>query len=193
MKLALHWQVTVAILLAVLVGWGVQKTSPGGHVGIKASELPAALEGQFEGLLVRSVGGPAAATTLRTGDVLLEFDGIRVTGPDQLDELMAGVEHGDRIRLRFARIEPWETVEMERELSVGIAPDSSRAKWIAPFKFGGDIFLRLLQMLIVPLILTSIVCGVAGVGPSANVGRLFSKTFGYYVCTSSSSIYLAIM
>lgn len=189
MKLALHWKVTIAIVLAVLVGWGIQKTEPGGHIGLGVAPLPAGINGDFQGVMVRSVSGPALATAMRKGDVLLEFGGeVLDGGQDEYERLAAEVVHGDRVRVRFARIEPWETVEIERELSAGISPDSARSKWIAPFEFGGDIFLRLLQMLIVPLILTSIVCGVAGVGPSAKVGRLFSKTFGYYVCTSLFAI-----
>ena len=39
-------------------------------------------------------------------------------------------------------------------------------------------------MIIVPLVLTSIVTGVASVGASAGLGKLFSKTLGYYAMTS---------
>ena len=42
-------------------------------------------------------------------------------------------------------------------------PDCERAVWLAPFSSAAAVFMRLLKMLIVPLILTSIVTGVAGV------------------------------
>ena len=48
----------------------------------------------------------------------------------------------------------------------------------------GDLFMRLLRMIIVPLVLTSIVSGVASVGGGRAIGRLFSKTMGYYVTSS---------
>lgn len=48
----------------------------------------------------------------------------------------------------------------------------------------GTLFIRLLKMVIVPLVLTSILMGVASVGAAAGVGRLFSKTLGYYMLTS---------
>lgn len=48
----------------------------------------------------------------------------------------------------------------------------------------GDLFMRLLRMIIVPLVLTSIVSGVASVGGGRAIGRLFSKTLGYYVTSS---------
>ncbi len=45
----------------------------------------------------------------------------------------------------------------------------------------GEIFLRALNMIIVPLILTSITTGVASVGSGGNLGRLGLKTMAYYV------------
>jgi len=55
---------------------------------------------------------------------------------------------------------------------------ASRIGWI------GDLFMQLLRMIIVPLVLTSIISGVASVGGGKNIGRLFSKTLGYYVLSS---------
>ena len=52
----------------------------------------------------------------------------------------------------------------------------------------GDIFMRLLKMVIVPLILSSIITGVAGIGDSRSLGRLGSKTFLYYITTSFLAI-----
>lgn len=53
----------------------------------------------------------------------------------------------------------------------------------------GEIFIRLLKMVIVPLVMSSIIVGVAGVSDPKNLGRLGLKTFGYYTLTS----FLAIM
>jgi len=52
----------------------------------------------------------------------------------------------------------------------------------------GELFLRLLRMIIVPLIFTSIVSGVSGIGGGKNLGRLGLKTFLYYVSTSLFAI-----
>ena len=48
----------------------------------------------------------------------------------------------------------------------------------------GELFIKLLKMMIVPLVFASIVSGVASVG-AGDLGRLFSKTLGYYVLTSA--------
>ncbi|GBD88807.1 proton glutamate symport protein [bacterium BMS3Abin03] len=52
----------------------------------------------------------------------------------------------------------------------------------------GDLFLRGLKMIIVPLILTSIISGVANIGDAKNLGRLGLKTFAYYITTSVFAI-----
>lgn len=48
----------------------------------------------------------------------------------------------------------------------------------------GDLFMRLLRMIIVPLVIASIVSGVASIGGGRAIGRLFGKTLGYYLMTS---------
>lgn len=52
----------------------------------------------------------------------------------------------------------------------------------------GDVFLRALKMVIIPLILSSIITGVAGIGNSSNLGRIGFKTLGYYLMTSTIAI-----
>lgn len=52
----------------------------------------------------------------------------------------------------------------------------------------GDLFLRALKMIIVPLILTSIVSGVTNLGTTKSIGRLGLKTISYYLITSIFAI-----
>lgn len=76
---------------------------------------------------------------------------------------------------------------LEVETTV-LDPQSQRAAWLAPFIAVADIFMRLLKMLIVPLILTSIVTGVASIAGGREFGRLGAKTLGYYMTTSLLAI-----
>jgi Na+/H+-dicarboxylate symporter len=55
-------------------------------------------------------------------------------------------------------------------------------------KWMGDLFLRALKMIIVPLVLTSIVSGVVNVGATQNLGKMGLKTFAYYITTSLAAI-----
>ncbi len=52
----------------------------------------------------------------------------------------------------------------------------------------GVVFLRALNMVVVPLILSSIVSGVASIGGGSNLGRLGAKTLSFYIGTSLIAI-----
>jgi len=52
----------------------------------------------------------------------------------------------------------------------------------------GDIFIRALKMLIIPLILSSLISGITSIGSGSNLGRLGFKTLMYYVATSFFAI-----
>ena len=57
----------------------------------------------------------------------------------------------------------------------------------------GQLFIKLLKMIIVPLVLTSIISGVASVGGKAGLGWLFGKTLGYYVLTSFFAVIMGLV
>ena len=52
----------------------------------------------------------------------------------------------------------------------------------------GDIFKRLLKMVIVPLIFSSIIMGVSSIGTGRKIGRIGFKTLLYYLFTSLMAI-----
>ena len=52
----------------------------------------------------------------------------------------------------------------------------------------GPLFIRLLKMVMVPLIFTSIILGVSSIGSGRKVGRIGIKTLLYYTCTSLFAI-----
>ncbi|MBQ7639499.1 MAG: dicarboxylate/amino acid:cation symporter [Bacteroidales bacterium] len=56
--------------------------------------------------------------------------------------------------------------------------------WSPYIKWAGDMFLRALRMIVIPLVFSSIAMGVAGMGSSAALGRIAGKTIGYYVATT---------
>ena len=67
-----------------------------------------------------------------------------------------------------------------------IPQDVQYVKWM------GDLFLRGLKMIIVPLILTSIVTGVANIGDAQDLGKLGLKTIVYYITTSLFAILIGL-
>jgi len=63
-----------------------------------------------------------------------------------------------------------------------------RRKATALAKYIGDLFLRLLKMITVPLIVTSLITGVAGLGGTGRFGAMFGRTLLYYFTTSVLAI-----
>src|SRR3954469_17871738 len=57
----------------------------------------------------------------------------------------------------------------------------------------GTMFINLLKMLIVPLILASVITGVAGLGSGPDLGRLGGKTLLFYVVTTLLAVLIALM
>ena len=53
---------------------------------------------------------------------------------------------------------------------------ASRDKKVEPFSLIADIFLRLIKMIVAPLVLTTLVVGVAKLGDINSVGRIGGKT-----------------
>ena len=51
-------------------------------------------------------------------------------------------------------------------------------------KWVGDMFLRALKMIIIPIIFTSLTMGVASIGNSKNLGRIAGETVIFYAVTT---------
>jgi proton glutamate symport protein len=66
-------------------------------------------------------------------------------------------------------------------------------RWYSVFDFFGTLFINALKMLIVPLISSSIIVGVAGIGSSGNLGRLGGKTLLFYALTTLAAILVGLI
>ncbi|HEU5137327.1 MAG TPA: dicarboxylate/amino acid:cation symporter [Steroidobacteraceae bacterium] len=60
------------------------------------------------------------------------------------------------------------------------------------FDLVGTMFINLLKMIIVPLILASVITGVAALGSGPDLGRLGSKTLAFYVLTTLIAVLIAL-
>ena len=66
-------------------------------------------------------------------------------------------------------------------------------RYYAIYAFLGTIFMNALKMLIVPLIMSSIITGVAGISDGNAMGRLGGKTLLYYLTTSLLAIIVGLV
>ena len=57
----------------------------------------------------------------------------------------------------------------------------------------GDLFIRLLRMIIIPLIAASLISGITSIGGGEGLGRLGWKTFAYYMSTSLAAIIVGMI
>jgi len=60
------------------------------------------------------------------------------------------------------------------------------------FPLIGSIFVRSLQLLVVPLVLCSLICGTAALEDIRRLGRIGAKTVGFYLATTAVAIAMAI-
>ncbi|NIK12230.1 dicarboxylate/amino acid:cation symporter [Alkalibacillus almallahensis] len=56
----------------------------------------------------------------------------------------------------------------------------------------GDIFLRLIQMMVVPIVFVSIVLGTAGLGDPKKLGRIGGKTIGFFLLSTTVALTIAM-
>ena len=70
-------------------------------------------------------------------------------------------------------------------VSSSLGWNSFTQNWIDPF---GTIFIRLLKFIAVPLVLFSIIGGVAGLPDPAKLGRMGAKTLVAYVVTTVAAV-----
>ena len=181
-----HWKVLLWMLAGVVVGLGLQfLTEAPAWEGASWTAADGGLE-----LHSAKSGGPVAKSKLAVGDVVTATirdkgrDGeqrIELRAPEDLAGVIASSANGDVLWFEVRDGSP-------QIVTLGMDPSCSRAAWMKPFDFAADIFMALLKMLIVPIVLTSIITGVAGVGTFGDLRRLGGKTFLYYISTSLLAI-----
>ena len=62
--------------------------------------------------------------------------------------------------------------------------------WVTPF---GDIFLNLLKLIAMPLVITSLVCGVASLSDFKKLSRMGGKTIGLYLATTAVAVTIGLL
>lgn len=74
-----------------------------------------------------------------------------------------------------------------------LAEDNASRLAIEQLELLGELFLRLIKMIIAPLVFTTVVVGVAKLGDSAAVGRIGGKTLAWFLSASFVSLVLGLI
>ncbi|MCH8867748.1 MAG: dicarboxylate/amino acid:cation symporter, partial [Proteobacteria bacterium] len=81
----------------------------------------------------------------------------------------------------------------ESRASTGLDPTLFSISYISIFEYVGTLFLNGLRMIIVPLITSSIIVGVAGIGSGGNLGALGGKTLLFYATSTLAAILVGLV
>jgi Na+/H+-dicarboxylate symporter len=151
-KVALHWQILIALILAIIYGL-IFTTS------YKITE------DSYKQLNRRYV-------PTNVVEQLHTLDGV------EYDSWLTFIEALDQLP-GHEKLEPYRSDILK---AAYYNPPITYVSWM------GDLFIRLLKMLIIPLILSSLISGITSIGSGGNLGRLGLKTMFYYVMTSFFAI-----
>ena len=61
------------------------------------------------------------------------------------------------------------------------------------FKLGGEIFINLLKLMVVPLVFFSLVSGIASLTSLKRFGNIASKTIALYLLTTALAVSISLM
>ena len=73
------------------------------------------------------------------------------------------------------------------------APSILGIPFLSMFQYVGTIFLNALKMIIVPLIMSSIIVGMSGIGASGDLGLLGGRTLLFYAVTTLAAIIVGLV
>jgi len=173
MKLALHWQIAIGMLVGAIIGVSLNLLAGTRETVVATQQLPSGVSALT---ISDSPNHIRLAWTRDDGTT----DAAVVDGTRQTPGAAATVDE-------LARVNPEAADWLHR---LGRSP--ARIVGEAAQKVG-NLFLRLLQMVAVPLIITSLICGVTGLGDAASLGGMFLRTVLYYASTSEIAIAVGLL
>jgi Na+/H+-dicarboxylate symporter len=173
MKLALHWQIAIGMLVGAIIGVSLNLLAGTRETVVATQQLP----GGVSALTISDSPNHIRLAWTRDDGTT---DAAVVDGTRQTPGAAATVDE-------LARVNPEAADWLHR---LGRSP--ARIVGEAAQKVG-NLFLRLLQMVAVPLIITSLICGVTGLGDAASLGGMFLRTVLYYASTSALAIAVGLL
>ncbi|MBM4291457.1 MAG: dicarboxylate/amino acid:cation symporter [Deltaproteobacteria bacterium] len=149
-----------------------------------------------QGELRDALGAPHRVTTWAR--VALTLTPQHLLG-DEGARLRAALDPQGAAALRpGARVEAWLRVPYTSVEGGGLTPQRlpvsglgvTLLALLAPL---GELFMRLLKMVITPLVFSSLLVGVASLGDVRTLGRLGSRTLGLYLATTAVAVALGLV
>jgi len=178
-RLALHWQILIGMIVGAAIGITLNLTVSDRHTIVAEEELP------------RDIAYLEFHDTTNRIDITIEtVDGERrhriVDGTRSVKGAVATlkklIDSDDKKTYDEEAYDLFQTYGRSNARRIGDAAQRL-----------GRLFLRMLQMVAVPLIVTSLTTGVLGLGHAERLGRMFARTLGYYLVTSMLAIVTGLL
>jgi len=185
-------QLYTKILIGMLVG-----AVFGAFLGPNSPVLPLdGVRAPAASLVLESADPDAAPIPASSGESVFRLTGETEVGDETWLELTWTVEPNDLLRLGDAagdvrsgdEITGWmvdDGMTVHRFSRTGQALVNSTS-WV------GDIFLRMIKMVVVPLVFLSLLVGVASLGDPRKLGRIGVRTVGFFFLTTSFALVIGM-
>jgi len=172
LRIALHWQILAGMVAGCLVGLVLNIAASDRSVTV-TSNLP-------DGILEAEVTDSSSRTVIRYRDDQQTETTVIVTPASPSKD-------GIRTFAELAKKDPQASQIYNRH-------GKSLAKQVGQWcqKIGG-LFLRMLQMVSIPLIVTSLLSGILSLSGRQGIGRMFGRTLVYYLVTSLLAILTGLL
>ncbi len=173
LQLPLHWQIAWGMILGAAVGVGLNLSAGDRRITLSGATLPdgwRSVRIHDQPHRIEIEVEPAEGAPRRW---IIESVRTRPEHLGSLDELRARDPQAYRLYRRHGRSPARRVGQVAHRI--------------------GGIFLRLLRMVSIPLIITSLATGIMGLGRAGRLGRLFGHTLLYYLVTSMLAIMVGLV
>ncbi|NUM69872.1 MAG: dicarboxylate/amino acid:cation symporter [Ignavibacteriaceae bacterium] len=174
---ALHHQILIALLAGVVFGviFNVDPNTLIIRSVVNKSEITTKLTG-WEKLLLVSEGDTLSYAAEDRDKIIRKFGALKKSGDV------------DVISYSSETVKGTQDVQIIRSV-ISAAKEGSISTDI---KFIGDIFIRLLNMIAIPLVLSSLIVGAASLGDIKKFARIGSRTLAFYLITTAIAVTIGL-
>ncbi|MEO1970982.1 MAG: dicarboxylate/amino acid:cation symporter [Pirellulaceae bacterium] len=172
-RLALHWQILIGMIVGAAIGITLNVSKGTREHSVSTAELPSGL----------------SSLEFADSPSLIRISYQRDDGSPIVEIVIDGTRKTEGALTTVEQLKEHDKDAARWFHQYGRSP--ARRVGDASKRLGG-LFLRLLRMVAVPLIVTSLLTGVTGLGHAGRLGKMFGRTLTYYLATSMIAITIGV-
>lgn len=159
-----------------------------GLVVLVAAMILGAMVGVFYGRAMWLAGGGPAAEIVRL-NATAKQKAERAAALDATNPQEAARLRG-HLPLIEARLD--EMQKLQQQVAAGGGSTLALFAWEFT-KFCGELFLQALRLMVIPLVVTSMICGITSLGDIRHVGRVGGLTIVYFLATTLIAVLIGVV